>query len=374
MMKGIWKYSHLLPSVNEEAKITLGEGNTPLVKSNRLGKQWGLDHLYFKLEQTNPTGSYKDRFAAFAIADLIQKKSPVCIATSSGNAGSALSAYAAAAGIHCFLAIVDGAPAGKLIQMRAYGAETLMVKGFGLDVQVTNEVMDGLRELAKGLQIPVHISAFHYSPLAMDGVQTIAFEIAEELPDFRGHIFPPVGGGGMTLAMIKGFKKWKEVHAGYRIPSVHCVQPEGNDTIASALRNGKSKAQSVEKSLTAVSGLQVPNVIDGDWLIQECRDTGGTGYAVSDEDVYRCQEDMAKMEGIYAEPAGAVALAGVMKALKNGEISRYDQVICIVTGHGFKDPSSVERIAKLAKDQYFQTAGETLVYIQSQLKKSNFNT
>lgn len=368
-MKGIWKYSHLLPSFSEDAKITLGEGNTPLVKSNRIGKALGLDRLYFKLEQTNPTGSYKDRFASFAIADLLQKKSPVCIATSSGNAGSALSAYAAAAGIKCFLAIVDGAPIGKLMQMRAYGAETLMVKGFGLDTQVTNDVMDGLQALAKGLGIPVHISAYHYSPLAMEGVQTMAFEIAEEIPGFQGHLFPPVGGGGMTLAIIRGFKKWKESHSDFQIPKVHCVQPAGNDTIATALRNGRDKAQPLERCLSAISGLQVPNVIDGDRLIQECRSTGGTGYAVPDEEVYTCQEMLAEMEGIYAEPAGAVALAGVMRAVKNGEINRQDHVVCIVTGHGFKDPSSVEKIAKKAKDQYFQTAGETFDYIQSQVKK-----
>lgn len=367
-MKGIWKYSHLLPSFNDDSKITLGEGNTPLVKSNRIGREVGLDRLYFKLEQTNPTGSYKDRFASFAIADLLQKKSQVCIATSSGNAGSALSAYAAAAGIRCFLAIVDGAPVGKLTQMRAYGAETLMVKGFGLDTQVTNEVMDGLQTLAKGLGIPVHISAYHYSPLAMEGVQTMAFEIAEEIPDFQGHLFPPVGGGGMTLAIIRGFKKWKETQSDFQIPKVHCVQPAGNDTIATALRNGRDKAQPIQRCQSAISGLQVPNVIDGDRLIQECRSTGGTGYTVPDEEVYVCQEMLARMEGIYAEPAGAVALAGVMSAVRNREINRRDHVVCIVTGHGFKDPSSAEKIAGKAKDQYFQTAGETFEYIQLQVK------
>ncbi|MEO9005006.1 MAG: pyridoxal-phosphate dependent enzyme [Ginsengibacter sp.] len=367
-MKGIWKYSHLLPHIEEHAKLTLGEGNTPLVKSKRLGKLLGLDNLYFKLESVNPSGSYKDRFAACAIADLIQKNSKICIATSSGNAGSALAAYSAAAGITCYLAIVDGAPIGKLQQMQVYGAATLMIKDFGIDTNVTIEVMNGLDALAQNMGIPVHISAFHYSPLAMAGVQTIAYEIAEEMPEFKGHIFPPVGGGGLTLAIIKGFKIWKEVNPQFKIPKVHCVQPEGNDTISGPLRNGLIKAQSVAKSLTLVSGLQVPNVIDGDQLLEACRTTGGTGYAVTDDEVYECQENMAKMEGIYCEPAGAVALAGVVKAVKNKEINRGEDVICVVTGHGFKDPTSAAKIAKKSGGSYFNSANETFQYIQSQIK------
>jgi threonine synthase len=368
-MKGIWKYSHLLPQIKEDAKLTLGEGNTPLVKSRQLGKLLGLDNLYFKLEITNPSGSYKDRFAVFAIADLIQQNSRVCIATSSGNAGSALAAYSAAAGIKCYLAIVDGAPIGKLQQMQVYGAETLMIKGFGIDANVTNEVMNGLNTITQHLGIPVHISAYHYSPLAMAGVQTIAYEIAEEIPAFNGHIFPPVGGGGLTFAIIKGFNKWKEVNPQFKIPKVHCVQPEGNDTISSPLRNGLVKAQSVAKSLTSISGLQVPNVIDGDEVLDACRATGGTGYTVTDDVVYECQKNLAKMEGIYCEPAGAVALAGVLDAVKNGEIDKKDHVVCLVTGHGFKDPVSAAKIAKKSNGRYFENAKDTFGYIESEIKK-----
>jgi threonine synthase len=370
-MKGIWKYSHLLPHIDEDAKLTLGEGNTPLVKSKQLGKLLGLENLYFKLEIVNPSGSYKDRFAVCAIADLIQKNSRACIATSSGNAGSALSAYSAAAGIKCYLAIVDGAPIGKLQQMQVYGAETLMIKDFGIDANVTNEVMNGLDEIAKSLNIPVHISAYHYSPLAMAGVQTIAYEIAEEIPEFNGHIFPPVGGGGLTFAIIKGFNKWKEVNPQFKIPKVHCVQPEGNDTISGPLRNGLVKAQNVSKSLTSISGLQVPNVIDGNEVLEACRATGGTGYIVADPVVYECQENLAKMEGIYCEPAGAVALAGVLKAIENREIDKKDHVVCLVTGHGFKDPASAAKIAKKSGGSYFNSANETFEHIKSQIKNNN---
>lgn len=367
-MKGIWKYSHLLPPFEEEAKLTLGEGNTPLVKSRQLGKLLGLDNLYFKLEMVNPSGSYKDRFAVCAIAGLIQKNSKVCFATSSGNTGSALSAYSAAAGIKCYLAVVDGAPVGKLQQMQVYGAETLMIKDFGKDANVTVEVMNGLHRLAQNLGVSVHISAYHFSPLAMAGVQTIAYEIAEEIPGFNGHIFSPAGGGGLTFAVIKGFNKWKEVSPQFKIPKVHCVQPEGNDTISGPLRNGLSEAQAVAKSLTSISGLQVPNIIDGNEVLNACRAMGAAGFTVTDDDVYDCQERLAKMEGIYCEPAGAVALAGVLMALKHRVINKKDDVVCLVTGHGFKDPVSGAKIAQKTSDNYFNSANETIQYIKCQLK------
>ncbi|HUZ58847.1 MAG TPA: pyridoxal-phosphate dependent enzyme [Hanamia sp.] len=367
-MKGIWKYCHLLPHIEEDAKLTLGEGNTPLVKSKQLGKLLGLDNLYFKLEIVNPSGSYKDRFAVCAIADLIQKNSGICIATSSGNTGSALAAYSAAAGIKCYLAIVDGAPVGKIQQMQVYGAETLMIKDFGIDPNITIEVANGLNEIARIQGIPVHISAYHYSPLAMAGVQTISYEIAEEIPAFNGHIFSPAGGGGLTFAIIKGFNKWKEINPQFKIPKIHCVQPEGNDTISGPLRNGLINAHAVSKSRTSISGLQVPNVIDGDEVLAGCRATGGTGYTVTDDDVYECQESLAKMEGIYCEPAGAVALAGVLKAVKNREIDKKDDLVCLVTGHGFKDPVSASKISKKSSGNYFNTANETFQYIKSQIK------
>jgi threonine synthase len=114
--------------------------------------------------------------------------------------------------------------------------------------------------------------------------------------------------------------------------------------------------------------LQVPNVIDGDEVLDACRATGGTGYAVSDDEVYECQENLAKMEGIYCEPAGAVGLAGVSKAVKNGEINKKDDVVCLVTGHGFKDPVSAAKIAKKSNGSYFENANETFEYIKSHIK------
>ena len=327
----------------------------------------GLDNLYFKLELLNPSGSYKDRFAASAVSELLDKDLRFCLATSSGNTGAALAAYCAAADIKCFLAIVDGAPSGKIQQMQVYGAETMMVKDFGMNPQVSSDVFSGLQRIASKRGTAVQISAYQYSAFGMAGVQTISYEIAEVLPDAGGHVFSPAGGGGLTLAMAKGFSIWGETHAGYQRPRVHCVQPEGNDTIATPLRKGFDQATPVSKSTTLISGLQVPNVIDGDDVIAACRSTGGTGFSVSDASIFECQKRMAILEGIYCEPAGAVSLAGVVKALENKELKSRDHIVCVVTGHGFKDPASAKKIAGEDRGKYFNTYGETLAFIETQL-------
>ncbi|CAL1517237.1 pyridoxal-phosphate dependent enzyme [Chitinophaga sp. MM2321] len=367
-MKGIWTYSHLLPGVQEDCKLTLGEGHTPLVKSKRIGPSIGLDNLYFKLEILNPSGSYKDRFAAAAVSHLKQQDVSFCLATSSGNTGAALAAYSAAAGIPCFLAIVDGAPSGKLQQMQVYGATTMMIKDFGKDLHVTGAVFSGLNDLADKYGSPVQISAYCYSPLGMAGVQTIAYEIAEELGAVNAHVFSPAGGGGLTLAVAKGFQLWKEQHAPYMLPKVHCVQPVGNNTIAGPLHAGAAMAQEVDKSSTTISGLQVPGVMDGNEVIAACRATGGTGYAVTDELIYACQSSLSAMEGIYCEPAGAVALAGLQLALERGEINREDHVVCLVTGHGFKDPVAAQKMADKSAGLYFNNTGDAFLYLKSTIK------
>ena len=157
------------------------------------------------------------------------------------------------------------------------------------------------------------------------------------------------------------------------MPSVHCVQPEGNDTIAGPLRSGMPSATAVARSTTSISGLQVPNVIDGNQVITACRLTGGTGFTVPDELIYLCQKQMATKEGIFCEPAGATALAGVVKALENGEVNADDHVVCLVTGHGFKDPSAASNITGPERGHYFATIQETLTHIEAGITAASAN-
>ncbi len=335
----IWRFADRLPTVPKKFRTTLGEGDTPLVRSLRIGPSLGLENLHFKIEASNPTGSYKDRFAAGAVSHLLKNDAPLCLGTSSGNTGAALAAYSAVAGLRCVLAIVDTAPGDKLQQMLAYGADLVKIRGFGTDARMTNTIAQGLRQLATELKTQVQISAYKYSAPAMAGVQTIAWELAEQLPGGIDHVFSPAGGGGLTLAIARGFET-----TGTHCPAVHCVQPAGNNTMAGPLREGRDRARSCGECSSAISGLQVAGVIDGHDTLAACRQSKGSGWLVDDDHVLSLQKRLAREEGIFSEPAGAVALAGAVRAVEEGVLSADDSIVCLVTGSGFKDGTALQNM------------------------------
>ncbi|MCA8998226.1 MAG: pyridoxal-phosphate dependent enzyme [Planctomycetaceae bacterium] len=339
----IWRWADLLEPVPEGAQLTLGEGDTALIRSRRIGPSVGLPNLFFKLEHGNASGSYKDRFAFSAISHMVARGQKKCIATSSGNTGAALAAYCAAAGIECRIALVEGAPRGKMMQMMAYGAKIARIRKFGTDAATTTAVFEKLKELGERPDSALQISAFVYSPLGMSGVQTMAFELAEQLPEGIDHVFCPAGGGGLCVAMAQGFQRLQERGQLPRLPSVECVQPTGNNTIAGPLREGRDHAQEIACT-TEVSGLQVASVVDGHLAVQGCRATGGTGHLVTDEFVWETQRRLAREEGVFTEPAGAVALAGALQAAEQGDVSRDAKIVCVVSGSGFKDTHAVDRM------------------------------
>jgi threonine synthase len=343
----IWRHADFLPKFELRHRITLGEANTPLLHSRRIGPVLGLPHLYFKLENCNPTGSFKDRFAVVAASDMAANAKAVCLATSSGNTGAALAAACAVAGIRCYVAVVDGAPQNKLRNMQVYGAHIYTVRGFGRDAAVTAGVMDRLRQLCEQRGAALQISAYRHSPVGMTGCETIAYELHDQLEGRVDHVFTQAGGGGMTWAIIRGFQRLHELGRNRRVPAVHCVQPIGNDTIAGPLRRKEQKAREVVCT-TNVSGLQVPNVIDGDHVIAACRSCGGNGYPISDELVFETQRRLAREEGVFTEPAGAVSVAGLVDAARRGEVHEQDRIVCTVTGIGFKDETSLASMVKEA--------------------------
>jgi len=339
----IWKYAERFSGADTPFQLSLGEGDTPLVPSRSIGPKAGFKQLYFKLESVNPTGSYKDRFAAAAVADMRMQGKKRCIATSSGNTGSALAAWCAAAGLDCHIAIVETAPQGKLLQMLAYGAKLYRIRGFGTDPDITQQTLETVQQIGDKPDSALQISAFQYSPAGMNGVQTISFELIDQLDRPPGHVFCPAGGGGLTLAVARGFANSRSGIASDVVqPKIHCVQPQGNNTIAGPLASGSEEASPVQCT-TLISGLQVPNVIDGDEVIAACRASGGTGHVVEDEEIYTLQSRLASEEGIFCEPAGAVALAGALRAMRTQTVNAEESVVCLVTGSGFKDMDSVER-------------------------------
>ncbi len=334
----VWRWANQFsPEIPAEMQTSLGEGETPCIASRSIGLSLGLPQLYFKLETTNPSGSYKDRFAATAISYMRANGQHTCLATSSGNTGAALAAYCAAARIRCRIAVVETAPLAKLQQMMAHGAEIQRVRGFGVDAATNRQVFEHLQRQACVPGFAMQVSAYRWSPLGMQGVESIGYELGEQFAAAVGHVFCPAGGGGLTLAVARGIR-----HSDAKA-AVHCVQPEGNDTMAGPLREGSDCARDVPCK-TKISGLQVANVIDGNEVIAACRLSGGTGHTVSDHAVFAAQKRLARDEGIFCEPAGAVALAGVIQAVELGEVDPETRVICLVSGSGFKDADSIARM------------------------------
>jgi threonine synthase len=263
-----------------------------------------------------------------------------CVATSSGNTGSSLAAYCAAAGIECLIAIVEGAPEGKLQQMLCYGAQLYRIRGFGIDAQITRDVFDDVKRLGSQPGSATQVSSYIVSAPGMSGVKSLSYELAEQHQRID-HVFCPAGGGGMALAVARGFDDLVRLGRLRHSPRVEVVQPLGNDTIATPLRDGAKQARDITCT-TKISGLQVPTVMDGHMTIEACRASGGTGHAIPDELIWETQSRLAREEGIFCEPAGATALAGAIQALKQKLLDPAATIVCCVTGSGFKDPASVE--------------------------------
>jgi threonine synthase len=319
-------------------RVTLGEGKTPLISSARIGPRHGAARLFFKLKLCNPTGSFKDRFIAAEVACLLRRGATACVATSSGNTGSSLAAYCARYGLRCFIVVNADAPSGKLAQMQAHGARVVRIPAFVSEPAVTEEVFAQLQALAESRNIPLVVSAYRYCPDGMAGVESIAAELAEEVRPVE-HVFVPAGGGGLYCAVVQGFQRLGAV------PRVHAVQPEGCSTVAASFARGDCKIRPVAGT-TRVSGLSVPFDIDAGRALERLSDCGGEAFEISDDAIFAAQRMMLEEEGIYCEPAGAAALAGWLEAIEAGRVLPADPAVCLVTGHGCKDPVSIESIAR----------------------------
>lgn len=307
--------------------ITLGEGATPLIPSLRIGSRLGISELYFKLESVNPSGSYKDRFIAAQMKAMLSMGARACIATSSGNTGSALASFCARYGVRCLLVVNEAAPEGKLLQMKAHGAGIVRVRGFGADSAITQQTFDALARLSADDNVPLVVSAYRYCPEGMAGVESLG----AELRDRAAEVFVPVGGGGLYAAVCRGM-----AGSGAR---VHAIQPAGCSTAVAAWQRGDDVIVPVT-STTRISGLAVPFDIDASLALRHLRACGGQGITVEDDAVYEAQRLLLSEEGIFPEPAGATALAGLIRAHHDGWRPQ-GPVACVVTGSGFKDMESI---------------------------------
>ncbi|MGQ0568635.1 MAG: threonine synthase [Armatimonadota bacterium] len=349
---GLGRFLPLLPV--EALPAAMGEGGTPLVESLRVGPGLGV-RLYFKLESLNPTGSYKDRIASIGAALAVAHGRTALAATSSGNAGAAIAAYAARAGLAAILLVPHEAPAAKLAQIRSYGATVVAVRGVLSHPEGSSKMFGAvMHACARHGWLPM-ITAHRYAPAAMEGVKTLAFEIVEAMGAGPDRVYVPVGGGGLFAATWRGFVQAHTMGWADRTPRMIAVQPEGCAPIVQAalgqLHSQHARSShvgsppafsayglSARGSTTAISGLQVANPPDDDLVLQALDASRGEAIAVSDDAIYKAQWRLAREEAIFAEPAAATALAGLLVDASAGRVRDGEAIVCLVTGSGFKDP------------------------------------
>jgi threonine synthase len=346
-LPGLWRYAAHLPIHDLRHAVSLGEGQTPLIPSARLGAGVGVRDLWFKLEGSCPTGSYKDRVAAVGMARLLELGKKAWAATSSGNAGAAMAAYGVRAGVPGHLFTLEKAARAKIAQIMAYGPTIRAVERLGYDPVTEVNTWANIRAVCDRNAWLMLVTAHAFSPHAMEGVKTIAYEIAEQLhgriPDV---VYVPVGGGGLLVSIWRGFVEWRD--AGYidRVPRMVAVSPAGCAAIHAAWQQGASRVAPIPTCNSAISGLQLTAPPDGELVLQALAASGGWSVVVEDEATYAAQAQLANQEGVFVEPASAISWAGVQADVAAGRLDGGERVACILTGIGFKDANALQRMVQ----------------------------
>ena len=323
----MWRYQELLPVASNNV-VSLGEGFTPLLLGDRLGQNLGMKQLFFKLEYTCPTGSFKDRGSSLLLSKAREAKVATVAIDSSGNAAASLAAYSAKAGLPCYVFAPAYASIGKLTQAIANGAKVVKVEGTRRDTF----------EAAK-MAIAKHgwyYCGFQVNPFASEGSKTIGYEICEQgawqPPDYL--VFP-VGTGSGLVGCWKGLKEFCELGLVERLPSMVCIQPEGCSPIAQAFKHGKDITP-VEKAQTIAEGLMISQPLKGKSVLSALAESHGLAETVSDEEIMSAAKQLAKSEGVFVEPSSAASVAGMIKLAAHGKIGLDQKVVCILTGSGLK--------------------------------------
>jgi threonine synthase len=321
--KGVWRYADLLPDFAR--KITLGEGNTPLVPAPRLGEAIGARDLYVKDESFNPTGSFKARGMAVAVSRLLELGVKKAYVPSAGNAGLALAAYGAAADIPCHIFIPSETPEGVAEECRLYGAEVTVVPG------ILPDAARALDASATGDRTGV-VSTFR-EPCRVEGKKTIAFELEEEIePDW---IVFPTGGGTGIVAFWKAYRELEALGTLRRpMPRLAAVQAAGCAPLVKAFVEGASRAAPWKDPVTIASGIRVPSSRADALILQALRESGGTAVSVTDGEIMAAVREIARALGIFPSPEGAATWAGLRRLVREEKISPSARIVIVNTAGG----------------------------------------
>ena len=327
----MWRYRELMPLMDGEEPITLGEGWTPLVHARRLGEELGLSRLFVKDESLNPTNSFKARGLAAAVTKASLLGARILSIPSAGNAANAMAAYAAAAGIQAKVFMPKDVKVPFIRECELYGAEVNLVDGLITDA--------GRIAAERGKPLGWYDTSTLKEPYRIEGKKTMAYELGEQLDwQFPDWIIYPTGGGTGMVGMWKAFEEMERIGwkaAGTR-PKMVSVQAESCAPIVRAFEQGAERSEMWQNARTVADGLRVPKAI-GDFLVlRAVRESGGTAIAVSDADMVRDMRALGAKEGISAAPEGGAALHALRVLLEDGRVEPSDTVVVFNTGGALK--------------------------------------
>jgi threonine synthase len=341
---GLWKYFELMPLRNRKNIVTLGEGGTPLVNSKRFADEWKLKNLSLKIETVNPSGSFKDRPISVGVSRALEDGAKTVSAASSGNAAASMSTFAARAGLQAVVFVPEDAPKGKLIHLRTLGAKVIRVRKVQEGVDPTTTLLHAACAEFGWTPAP---SFGPFNCFQFEGTKSLGYEIAEQTqwtpPDW---ILFPTGSGGLMAGTMKGFSEFREMGLIDTIPRPVVVQPEGCAPIVRAFKEHQDplKITPWDSNDTVAGGLADPFPWDGDAALKYLKIAKGEVIAVPDDEIEESLVLLGKLEGIFAEPSGVAAMAGLRALVEQGIIDRSDRIIVPITGSGFKDLATPDRL------------------------------
>ena len=328
--RGMWRWNELLPVRERQHIVSLGEGDSPLLSVPRLGARVGLKRLLLKDEGANPTGSFKARGISAAVSRARELGARKVALPTAGNAGGALAAYAARAGLEAHVYMPVDAPELNKKESAVLGAEVVLVRGLINDCGAwvrKRAAQEGWFDLSTLKE-----------PYRAEGKKTMGLELVEQLGwEVPEVIVYPTGGGTGLVGIWKALEELEQLGLiGPRRPRMVAVQTEGCAPIVNAFHRGLDHAPAVENARTRISGLRVPAAVADSIILRLVRDSGGTALTVSDDEALAAMREIASSEGIFAAPEGGAAWAAIRKLVASGAIDCDERVVLMNTGSGLK--------------------------------------
>jgi threonine synthase len=323
------RYRTFLPITDATPTLTLGEGFTPLVRLERLAGALGVGELFVKFEGQNPTGSFKDRGMVVAVAKALEEGARAIICASTGNTSASAAAYGAAAGLEVVVLLPKGQIAlGKLLQALVAGARVVAVDGN------FDQALRIVRALAEQDDHPITL-VNSVNPYRLEGQKTAAFEICDDLGRAPDILAIPVGNAGNISAYWAGFRDYLVAGRSATLPRMFGFQAAGAAPIV--------LGRPVEAPDTVATAIRIGNPASWAKAVAARDESGGLIEAVTDDEILAAYRDLARLEGVFCEPSSAASVAGIRKLASEGRLDPDATVVCVLTGHGLKDPHTAER-------------------------------